>query len=41
MRAADIDDDAVGVERLGHERHVNDKGRAMQGLRRAKHRAAE
>ncbi len=41
MRPPDIDDDAVGVERLGHERRVDDEGRSVQRLRRAKHGAAE
>jgi hypothetical protein len=41
VRPPDIDDDAVSVERLSHERHVNDKGCSVQGLRRAKHRAPE
>ena len=41
MRAADIDHDAVGIERLGDEGRIDDEGRAMQRLRRAEHRAAE
>ena len=34
-------DDAVLVERLGHECGIDDEGRAMQRLRRAEHRAPE
>ena len=41
MRPPDIDNDAIGVERLGNERGVDHKGRAMQGLRRAEHGPAE
>ena len=41
MGAADVDDDAVVVERLGDEGRVDDEGRAMQRLRRAEHGAAE
>ena len=39
--AADVDDDAVGVERLGNEGRVDDEGRAVQRLRRAEYGAAE
>ena len=41
VRAPDVDDDAVDVERLGDECRVDDKGRAMQSLRRAEHGPAE
>ena len=41
VRPADIDDDAVGIERLGDEGRIDDKGRPMQGLRRAEHGPAE
>ena len=39
--AADVDHDAVVVERVGDEGGVDDEGRAMQGLRGAEHRAPE
>ena len=41
VRAADVDDDAVVVERLGDEGGVDHEGRAVQRLRRAEHGAAE
>ena len=41
MRAADIDDDAVGVERLRDERRIDNEGCAVQRLRRAEHGPAE
>ncbi len=41
MRAADVDHDAVLVERLGDERRIDHEGRAVQRLRRAEHRAAK
>ena len=41
MRAADVDDDPVAVERFGDEGRVDDEGRAVQRLRRAEHGAAE
>ena len=40
-RAADVDHDAVAVERVGDERRVDHEGRAVQRLRRAEHRAAK
>jgi len=39
--AADVDHDAVGVERRAAERRVDDVGRAVQALRRAEDRAAQ
>ena len=41
MRAADVDDDAVGVELVREERGIDHEGRAVQGLRRTKHLARE
>ena len=41
VSAPDVDHDAVVVERLRDERHVDDEGRAMQRLRRPEHGAAE
>ena len=41
MRAADVDHDAVAVERVGDERRIDHEGRAVQRLRRAEHRAAK
>ena len=41
MRAADVDDDAVAIERLGDEGRVDHEGRAVQRLRRPEHGAAE
>ena len=41
MRAADVDHDAVGIERVGDERRIDHEGRAVQRLRRAEHRAAK
>ena len=41
MRAADVDDDTVVIERLGDEGRVDDKGRAVQRLRWPEHGAAE
>ena len=41
VRAADVDHDAVLVERLGHEGGIDDEGRAMQLLGGAEHRALE
>src|SRR5664279_2379683 len=40
-RAADIDHDAVSIELVGDEGRIDDKGRAMQSLRRAEHGTAE
>ena len=39
--AADIDHDAVAIERIGDERGIDHKGRAVQRLRRAKDRTAK
>ena len=39
--AADVDHDAVAVERIGDERGIDHEGRAVQRLRRAEHRAAK
>ena len=41
MGAADVDDDAVVIERFGDEGSVDDEGRAVQRLRRPEHGAAE
>ena len=41
MRAADVDDDAVNIERLGDESRIDDEGRAVQRLRRPEYGAAE
>ena len=41
MRAADVDDDTVAIERLGDEGRIDDEGRAVQRLRRPEHGAAE
>ena len=40
-RAADVDDDAVGVELVAAELDVDDVGRAVQLLRGAEHLALE
>src|SRR3569832_171500 len=41
MRAADVDDNAIAVERLGGKRCSYDESRAMKCLRRAENGAAE
>ena len=41
MRAADVDDDSIGVERLRDEGGIDHEGRAMQRLRRAENRRRE
>ena len=41
MGAADVDDDAIGVERLGTEGRVDHKRRAMKRLRRPEHGATK
>ena len=41
MRATDVDDDTIVIERLGDEGRVDDEGCAVQRLRGPEHGAAE